>query len=129
SLCALANAEVETTIARAAAMPSNLFMSQCPQTGETSLQDAARVGELLVRRVPAPDQDLDERIVEQVTAVRAELQQRFRRERDRRRRLGDDDVGAVLLQLGARREVGHLADRRARAELRDLLAVTEDLDL
>ena len=33
------------------------------------------------------------------------------------------------LQLGARREVGHLADRGARAELGDLLAVAEDLDL
>ena len=61
--------------------------------------------------------------------VRAQLQQRLGRERDRRRRLGDDDVGAVLLQLGARREVGHLADRRAGAELGDLLAVAEDLDL
>ena len=55
--------------------------------------------------------------------------QRLGRERDRRRRLGDDDVGAVLLQLGARREVGHLADRGAGAELGDLLAVAEDLDL
>ena len=34
-----------------------------------------------------------------------------------------------LLQVGARREIGHLADRGAGAELGHLLAVAEDLDL
>src|SRR5450755_2164032 len=158
SLWELAKAEVETARARAAVRVSRCRMNYLLDEGEAAgsaatgrigprsraraqarpsnadgpgaaLEDAARMRQRFVRRVQAPHEHLDEGVVEQVARARAQLQQGLGRERDRRRRLGDDDVGAVALELGARREVGHLADRSSRAELGDLLAVAEDLDL
>ena len=74
-------------------------------------------------------QHADEGGVEQPARAQAQALEHLGRERDRRRRFGDDDVGAVDAQLGVRRQVGHLAHRRAGAELRHALAAAVHLHL
>ena len=85
------------------------------------------MGQRLVRGMQPAHQHPDEGLVEQMPGGRAQPGQGVGRERDRRGAVGHDHVGAVHPQLRIGRQIGHLADRGARAQQRHAPAVAPDL--
>jgi hypothetical protein len=100
----------------------------CGSTSSSTSKDAARVRQRLVRGMQPAHQHLDEGASNRCRVAGLSWLQLCGVNETGGGRLGDDHVGAVRAQVGAGRQVGHLAHRGARAQLRHALAVAEDLD-